>query len=73
MRSTARERSRYVRLSAGRGRTVRQLLTEVVIALAGSGARTLLGVGGVRVLVACLPPGSALREFGWTRVLVPTL
>ncbi len=58
-RVTAREREFTVRsaLGGGRGRLVRQLLTEsVIVALVGATLGFLLAIAGARWMVASLPP-----------------
>jgi putative ABC transport system permease protein len=59
-RASARERELAVRaaLGGGRGRLVRQLLTEsIVLSLAGAVVGSALAASGLRSLIAILPPG----------------
>jgi predicted permease len=59
-RATARDRELAVRaaVGGGRGRLVRQLVTEsLLLSVAGAGLGTALAIGAVRWLVAILPPG----------------
>jgi predicted permease len=77
-RGAARAKELAVRsaLGAGRGRMIRQLLTEsVLLALVGGVLGAALAVGGVRALVAVAPPGVPRLEQAAvdTRVLAFTL
>jgi predicted permease len=82
VRATARRREIAVRaaIGAGRGRIVRQLLTEsVVLSLLGGGLGLVLGTVGIRTLLAVNPgniprigPSGASVALDW-RVLVFTL
>ena len=64
-RATARQREMTVRaaLGAGRGRLIRQLLTEsLIISLAAGSLGTLLAYGGLPAILALVPPNTIPDE-----------
>ena len=77
-RAASREKEIAIRsaLGAGRGRIIRQLLTEsVVLALAGAGLGLLFGLQGLSVLKAVLPastPRLAEAAIDWRVLLFVT-
>ena len=78
-RATARHREIAIRsaIGAGRGRIVRQLLTEsVLIALMAGAIGIALAYGGLKLLTAAMPPNDVPYYIQWTidrRVLLYTV